>query len=271
MLSDLETYRAAPLGRTCASEHLLVWFPSATLRVVCAWGAPTEADIALLIEAMRAELQDLVPPHHSLVDVRDVRAVDGPAYERLFEFIRSEAAAWDRVTLSSRLVHSGGLVAGLLAGYKAVAGLAVRTSTHASLVDALDGLGPSASELEAGLRARRDAAALETRVLRAFRAWLEAHLVDADAETCAQTIGLSLRSLQRHLAEAGTTLASQTRRPAASWRFSASRTARVYTRTHTRELRPRPASRGSSSQAPMARARASSGRTRRAMRRWPTS
>jgi hypothetical protein len=133
-------------------------------------------------------------------------------------------------------------------------------------VDALDGLGPSASELEAGLRARRDAAALETRVLRAFRAWLEAHLVDADAETCAQTIGLSLRSLQRHLAEAGTTLASQTRRPAASWRFSASRTARVYTRTHTRW-----SPRGSSSQAPMARARASSGRTRRAMRRWPTS
>jgi AraC-like DNA-binding protein len=209
VLSDLETYRAAPLGRTCASEHLLVWFPSATLRVVCAWGAPTEADIALLIEAMRAELQDLVPPHHSLVDVRDVRAVDGPAYERLFEFIRSEAAAWDRVTLSSRLVHSGGLVAGLLAGYKAVAGLAVRTSTHASLVDALDGLGPSASELEAGLRARRDAAALETRVLRAFRAWLEAHLVDADAETCAQTIGLSLRSLQRHLAEAGTTFRAE--------------------------------------------------------------
>ncbi len=199
------------MGRFLAGSTWIHVWPRERLCGFSLWGEPGVDDMASLVGALAGELGRA--RHASIADVREVSAVDPVAFDVLRRYVDEHHDALAGVVSSLAVVlPKAGLARAAASGFWGVARAPYPVRTFDALVDALAWLGePSPEDVAAAISAERDTAMGTAPVVRDLRAWLDGHVTEATVEAAAQGLALSTRSLQRRLAEAGTSFSAEVR------------------------------------------------------------
>lgn len=186
----------------------LVQLLAPDLMGVFLWGRPTREDVDALWSAWAALVDACAGPFDLVCDVRRVEHLTDDTFQRLVDHAKHRGSA---VCPRRRLVLlvTPNLVGAIAHGMPALISEGRRWSVVTSEHDAAAGLGRDRLDLasidELVRRAR------EPGVVERLDRWFEAHIEDAGLGAAARALGMSPRTLQRHLAEAGTSFRSQLR------------------------------------------------------------
>ena len=210
-LVDTERFLASPVGSATAGECVLVWSPTAALRLAVLWGRPTTRSARLLTQLMGAEIAEGRPRYRSFVDLRRLEAIDGAPFDHFIAFMQAHAASFARQVERSAIVHRGGITGAAAAGYTRLVGEPFESRAFEDAARALVWLGFEPDAILAGVD-DLVATALRTGTLtHRVRERLGTDLKDVSLASVASSLGVSPRSLQRGLAEARTSLRAEVR------------------------------------------------------------
>ena len=210
---SIEAFLRAPVGRwLLASPATLVFCATPELGGCIAWGRPTRDDVERMFAALVAYRSAGVA--RRFVVVLDGRAIDGidpHGLAYLLSWLRAHRAELvDRIRVQYGVIDEG-LIGVLLAGILPVLG-----ETHVFRVvrdprDAFRALSANGDALCDELTALVADARATPRVLRGLRELLRSGSRGATIEQAAVSMSVSVRSLQRALAESGTTFRDEVR------------------------------------------------------------
>lgn len=207
----LDDYLRDPIGRYLTGEGYLHWYASADLCGFLLWGRPGEAQVRRLVEVLDVELPPAAP-HMALVDASRLEATDPSAFAVLVKYMQEREQRFGQSVLRQALVRPEGVVGAIVGGFyslltgayasrafkdapSALAWLSVPETTAAPL---LSRLGELAAE-----------AMGQSPLLRELHQVLRVRLVDANLGDVAREMGMSERTLQRRLKEAGTSFQAE--------------------------------------------------------------
>ncbi len=202
-------FLAAPMGACLAAPSFLTFCASADLWGFAVWGRPEAAEITRLVRLLRAELAPSVARHASLVDARRLEAVDAAAFAALSAYVSSEHAALGRAVSRLALVRPEGLAGAAVAGFFSVLAPPYPVEVFADPVAALAWLGQPAGALVETLDAAHARVAGLAPALVELRRLLDARPGALTLEDAARALGVSARSLQRRLKDAGATFQAE--------------------------------------------------------------
>jgi AraC-like DNA-binding protein len=208
----IEDYLGDPIGRYLAGENFLHWSATRELCGFILWGKPGEAQIQRLTQVLDVELAP-AQPHMSLVDARRVEAPDANGLTVLVKYMLPRIGGFAQTVKRQALLRPDGLTGAVVSGFYGLVSPGYPTRAFAEPEEALTWLGQPTPEARA-LLSELDALVTETmgqspliaqlhRVLRS-RLAEEAHLAEV-----AKDMGMSERTLQRRLREAGTSFQAE--------------------------------------------------------------
>jgi len=207
---DPSAFFRAPHGHYLATEGLLYWCLDATLWGVT-FGETLDARcISQLIAWIEEEHRHPQPPYATVIELRRLRAVDAAAFAEFESWYGTTRQRQRSRVLRAAIVRPDrGLSASMVAGLPSVLAPAIPCAVCVDLPSALEWLAVAAStERVLALEAMSDDLRLPP-LLEQVRAVLE-HTPKISAEAAASSLGHSLRTLQRRLKEAGTSLETET-------------------------------------------------------------
>ncbi len=153
-----------------------------------------------LLDAIRT-----FPTHAAIYDTSRVEEVVPEAFvdlERVFRARYQDRLAVEKVAV---VAPKSGVLRALAAGIFALLEPPFPVATFASLEESLAWVGRDARDQDLLALAEREAIALKEDAFDAVvAAWLAAHVGEIEVERCARDVGVSVRTLQRRLAERGT-------------------------------------------------------------------
>ena len=203
--STLARFLKQPAGRSVCGATWVYFCPRDGLFGFALWGRPGEADVRALATALEVELLPHIPPHTSLVDVRRLEAVDPAAFELLHGYVKRHHDRLKQQVTRLALVRPAGLVGAVVSGFYQVMDSPYPTQTFSELEEAARWVGADAGAIEALVAATSRVDAL----LAALRALFTEAGVKLGIGDAAKALGLSQRTLQRKLAEQGTSFVEQ--------------------------------------------------------------
>jgi len=203
---DLLEFAAEPIGRYIVFRHFLCWCEKPELYGYAVWGCPGEGDVRRLVQLLDLGLSDRAVPHDTIVDLRRVDHIDASAFGVLFDHVRSRRSAIARCVRRQGIVRPTGLVGATIAGFYSVIEPPHPALVSSRLEDVFAWLG---HEDVAGVCERheallRGAMGVEP-VLHGLRRVLVPPFTEATLAGAASALGVSERTLQRRLRDAGTT------------------------------------------------------------------
>jgi AraC-like DNA-binding protein len=202
--AHLDDFLREPVGRYLAGATWLYGCPRAALYTTVLHGRPARADAETLAAALAGELAAGVPPHRSLIDARRVEGVDPGAFDVLSAYVRRHHATLARAVTRLALVRPAGMEGAVVAGFYRVLDPPYPVQLFEDAPAALAWLG----EPPAIAAALDDAFAAETGtqpLVGALRAVLARELAGVTFGGACRALGVSTRTLQRRLRDAGTT------------------------------------------------------------------
>jgi AraC-like DNA-binding protein len=201
-----EEMLAAPLGKYYAGSSFVVWVQSPTLAGSVYFGRPSEEDFPALMALGPLPLSPaLTPPFDAVIDCTRLDGLSVAAFEALVRHLAEVGGVTQRVHRAA-VVRPGNMTGATLGGlfYEWVA-TRFAAALFTDPVEAYRWLGRPDGD---GERLAVEAALTEAlgvpSFLRGLREWLGVHLDEPSVTTAARALGLSPRSLQRHLQGAGT-------------------------------------------------------------------
>lgn len=169
------------------------------------WGEPDPDDVEDLTRLWRSDAERGRAPHTVLADLSSMTSLSAGAFEALARYIVEESDVLARVVTRAALAHPRGIVGAAVGGFFAVQSAPFPTTTHLSRLEALRALGPFADERASAVDVLVERLSLSTNELEDLDAYLRANPTVASLPRVARAIGVSPRTLQRRMAEAGTT------------------------------------------------------------------
>ena len=196
---DAAALFAHPYQRYLARRRFAYACVDPTLSAVIGWGRIEEPDALELIEALRAEEAAAGPPHRSLLHFQHVQSADEATVRLLSTYMAEHEAQQAQVISREAVVRPEGTVGMMVAGFYEVVSPPYPVAVFSTAAEALDWLGaPSAlAEIDEVLAIAREEAGL----VQSLRELLLRERLDMT--TAAQRLGMSERTLQRRLLEAG--------------------------------------------------------------------
>lgn len=194
----------APLGRYLVGPSSLYFCAHRELFGFMLWGRPSGDDMEALTHALAVELGDAIAPHRSFIDASRLEIADAAAFEVLQRYVQKNRERLREVVTKLALVRPNGIAGAVVSGFYRVLDPPYPFEVFATAEEAIAWLGPPANvALVAELEAHYTEATGVARIVDVLRAVLEKAL-DASIEEAAKKVGVSRRTLQRRLHEAGT-------------------------------------------------------------------
>lgn len=205
--ASVEDFLADPYGRFFGSERCVGWWAAPDLLGAAAWDEPRPDDVDLLARLWDAIVAGRTAPIDKIFDVRFVTRIAEDTFARLVDHARQRAPVVREVRRQVLLAPPG-LAAAVTHGFWSM--VPSRHPWHVTTDDqegfAWLGHTPAlCAEIAAMLDEARD-----RRPPARLRRWLAANL-DADLAVAASALGMSSRTLQRQLSDAGTSFREELR------------------------------------------------------------
>jgi AraC-like DNA-binding protein len=205
--SSVGDFLANPIGRYYRGRRHAVFAQSPTLLGFVAWGRPDVDDVRELLRLCEVGLKPGVVPHRWLVDVRGLELVEAGTFGLFLEYTRKNRETLRQNIVRQAQLRPDGLVGAIISGFSHLAKLSYPERVFGDVEEALAWLEIDAQqgiELLAQLDAIRNQACESYAVVGRLRRELEVAGILA-VEDAALRLGLSTRSFQRALRQAGTT------------------------------------------------------------------
>ena len=208
-LATLEELARDPVGRYVAGETFAHFCVTPALWGVLLWGRPDMEHARALGRSLVLELAPEASLHGAIVDATGIEGADGTAFTALEWYVGRHAERLREKVARLALVRPSGLEGAIVAGVFDVLDrpypVRVFSDVEAGLAwlaEATDLGAPPARVLEV-LAELRAATQDQPPIVAQLRALLDARL-DLEIGDAARALGLSERTLQRRLGEAGT-------------------------------------------------------------------
>jgi AraC-like DNA-binding protein len=208
--TEITEYLASPTGSYVASTSFLVWCAAPQLYGCSVWGCPGEAEIRQLCLLLDVEVRPAAVPHASLVDMRNLQGVDPLAFSALAAHLQAREARYRELVTAQARVRPSGLPGAVVAGFDKIVVPPHPVSLHESIGDGLAWLcGGERSDLAGELDEIVAAAMGELPLVQRLRRLLVPPLAGVTLESTARRLGMSGRTLQRHIQGEGTTFQAE--------------------------------------------------------------
>lgn len=189
---------ADPIGKFLVTRTWVYAHPDAAFDCTIVRGRSEPAEAELLVRCWNAAMRPGARPHTVLFDAAGITAIDVRAFDALASFVRERRERYAELVSRVANVMPAGLTGSVVAGFFDVVGVPSEGRNFVSRADAMAWLGRAELTAEVDrLAAMLD----EDPLLRELRGLILAQPTLAKA---ARELGVSPRSLQRKLAEAGT-------------------------------------------------------------------
>ncbi len=196
-----EAYLAAPLGKYFVGPcYLHITEENACATFV--WGTPEVEAVPLFTRIVNVELTADVPPHVAFVDFSRLVALTGSVFEEGTRYLAGAQDPSRARILKRAMVFGKGLSGTLAAGIYPSVGNDLPYQGFTDSLAAAAWLG-IADELVERWTALRDEVMQRSDILREIRAKFHGQGAPASAEAIARSFGMSARTMQRKLKEAG--------------------------------------------------------------------
>jgi AraC-like DNA-binding protein len=208
--STLDDLARDPAGRYVAGETFAHFCAAPTLWGVILWGRPSAEHAIALGRSLVLELRPPAVPHASIVDASRLDAGDPAAFNAAEQYLTRFGDALARQVTRLALVRPRGLGGALVAGAYEVLPRPYPVAVFGEVAAAFAWLAERAGtgwpkDGPAVVAALHAEASGTPQVVGALRALLDGKLSGVGITEAASALGLSERTLQRKLGDAGTT------------------------------------------------------------------
>lgn len=206
--SELAQFFETPVvDRVLVRRTFAFWQSSHRVHGTVMWGRPNEDDVIAMCDVWDTHMRSPFGRDPTLTDIRALESVDLLAFERLMRTFAERGSVWTAHTGPQAIVHAGGLAGAAILGALQLVGSGYD-------LRAFDAPGPAlawldAKEVEPDYGSLRASLLDAPDIVRRVRAVLDEAPQAASADTIARRLGLSVRSLQRHLSNAGTSVRAE--------------------------------------------------------------
>jgi AraC-like DNA-binding protein len=206
-----EMFLKGPVGYYATGEHLLMWCTRPELCGLVLWGRPSGNDVQQLANVFdHGEHTTIATPCDFVLDARRIDGVGAGIFEELVRDANVRIREIRRRVRRQAFVRPSGLLGAAVAGFYAVMGVDF-ARTFTELEPALSWLGdPQAGPLGSYLEDLVAETVSGSALIDRLRAWLLSESgASVSVEQAGRAVGVSTRSLQRRLSEAGTSFRSE--------------------------------------------------------------
>ncbi len=206
-VTELIAFFGEPARRYVVRRSFAYWQAERRVFGIILWGKPDEVDVDAICAAHEVGADPLFRGHTSLVDLRALESVDLLAFGRLLAYLKKRRDAWSPMVSRQAVVHGGGFAHATVAGMFQFLRPGHPVVYFDDPVAAYDAVG--ASDVRADVEELRESLLGTPSIVRRVRAALEDLPNEAGIADVARRLGMSARSLQRHLLAAGRSLRSE--------------------------------------------------------------
>ena len=205
LAAQLDDLIACPLGRYFADVRVLCWCRDERLFGCIYRGHVGRADAERIVRVLDAELHPALDGHASIADLRRLESVTAGAFDVLAGYLGSRREQLARSIGRQAILRPEGMLGSVVAGFYEVHRPPHPARTFVDAEEALAWLGRGHDRgLLAELDGLHGAVATTPELVHELRRLLRAQVPYPDLERAARELGLSTRTLQRRLGEAGT-------------------------------------------------------------------
>jgi AraC-like DNA-binding protein len=201
LVADLDAFLRQPAGAWLLGRGWLYACFDESFFAQVYWGRPARADIEQLTRAWQVELRPEAQPHEQLIDATELQGVEFELLEVIGRALMEHSAAVAAKVRRLAVVCNSGLAEALINGFFGTGAAPSTSQVFTEQRLALEWLGRARLFEElAALRAESRGEG----PLAQLRAYLSGALADAKLDRAARSLGVTERTLQRRLKEAGT-------------------------------------------------------------------
>ena len=203
-VQELDTFFDVPAHRYVVRRSFAYWQAERHTFGIILWGRPDEVDVDEMCAAHEVGANPLFRGHTSIVDLRAVDAVDMLAFARLLAYLKKRRDAWSPMVSRQAVLHGGGFAHATVAGMFEF----FRPQHPVVFFDdpALAYEAVGATDVGAEVENLRQLLLGAPEIVRRVRSAFEVLPLRARAGDVARRVGMSVRSLQRHLGAVGSSL-----------------------------------------------------------------
>lgn len=202
--ADLSAFFGPSSRRLVVHRSFAYWQAEHRVFGTMIWGRPDEADVDEMCAAHEVGANPLFRGHASLVDLRALDAVDLLAFDRLLAYLKKRRDDWSPNVSRQVVLHRGGFAHATVAGMFQFLNPGHPVVFSDDPVAAFEAVG--AADVRAELEEIRARLLGTPDVVRRIQSAFENLPPRAPFTDVARHVGMSVRSLQRHLAESGSSL-----------------------------------------------------------------
>jgi AraC-like DNA-binding protein len=206
-VSELDAFFGEPARRYVVRRSFAYWQAERRVFGIMIWGRPDEADVDEICAAHEVGANPLFRGHTSLVDVRALESVDFLAFGRLLAYLRKRREAWSPMVSRQAVLHGDGFAHATVAGMFEF----LRPNHPVVFFDdpaqAYEAVG--ASDVRDEVEALRATILELPDIVRRVHSAFEELPARSGLAAVARRVGMSVRSLQRHLSAAGSSLRAE--------------------------------------------------------------
>ncbi len=208
---SVDDYLRDPHGRYLIGDGFLHWYSAEDLCGFIAWKRPDEIFIRRLVQVLDVECNPGAP-HRSLVDLRRLESPDPSAFGLFVNYMRKREQDFAASVQRQALVRPEGIIGAVVGGFYSLLSPRYPSRVFTDSNEAMAWLGLQEQKsiaLQAELNQLVVEATGQSPLLLQLHGVLRPKLVEASLSETARELGMSERTLQRRLKEAGTSFQAE--------------------------------------------------------------